>query len=80
MSTSDYLERRECVMSEINVMKTRGMRFVARCDFCGKSAEYVWLLFESNDGKNHVCNECVSAMRQVMSDELDAYAELRGDA
>lgn len=67
-------------MNEINAIKTRGMRFMARCDFCGKGAEYVRLLFENYNGKNHVCNECVSAMMQVMSDELDAQPErLRGE-
>ena len=53
-------------MSGITVTKTRGLRFVARCDFCGKNAESVWLLFESSDGKNHICNECVQEMIETM--------------
>ena len=53
-------------MSGMKCIKTRGLKFVARCDFCGKAAEYVWLLFESADGKNHICNECVQEMTETM--------------
>jgi hypothetical protein len=53
-------------MSGIKCYSSCGLRFVAKCDFCGKSAEYVWLLFESSDGKNHICNECVQDMMETM--------------
>ena len=62
-------------MSGITVTETRGLRFVARCDFCGTSAEYAWLLFESSDGKNHICNECLMKMFHHMCDELEGDTE-----
>lgn len=65
-------------MSGITAIETRGLKFTARCDFCGKSAEYAWLLFESRDGKNHVCNDCVCAMCQAMSDKLDELQAKEG--
>ena len=53
-------------MSGTTCTMTRGLQFIARCDFCGKKSEYVWLLFESGDGKNHICNECVQEMMETM--------------
>lgn len=55
-----------CGMSETTCYMTRGLQFTARCDFCGKSAKYIWLLFESADGKKHICNECVYEMMKTM--------------
>ena len=54
----------------IVVRKTLGLKLTIRCDFCGKKAEYAWMLFESSDGKNHICDECVSEMMQVMCDRM----------
>lgn len=53
------------------VMQTRGLKLMVRCDFCGQSAEHVWLLFQSADGKNHVCNDCVCKMMQAMYDKME---------
>lgn len=57
--------------SGISVTQTRGLRLTVRCDFCGRSAEYAWLLFQSADGKNHVCNDCVCRMMQAMYDKME---------
>lgn len=66
-------------MSSTKAIVTRGLRFVAKCDFCGKSSEYVWLLFESRDGKNHICNECVQAMVETMYRIADGEMKEDGD-
>ena len=53
-------------MSAIKCYSTSELRFTAKCDFCSKSADYLWLLFESQDGTNHICNECVDKMMETM--------------
>lgn len=64
-------------MSGTKCIMTRNseLRFTARCDFCGKGAEYVWLLFESADGKNHICSECVHEMMETMYRIADGFEE-----
>ena len=66
-------------MSGITCIESRGLRYVARCDFCGKAAEYVWLLFESADGKNHICNECVQEMMETMCCVADGDEKAVGE-
>jgi len=52
-------------------VKTRGLRIDEKCDFCGKAAEYVWIMVESDDGKARACDECVCAMYQALVGEWE---------
>ena len=50
--------------------------FQPYCDFCGKTAEFVFYLVEARHGA-HICDECVDVSKRVVDQRRAEDAEKR---